>query len=626
MIGRTLLALAVAVGCGLPAARADAFERREKRPPCADYTELRRPYFGDLHVHTRYSLDANTQGTRTTPAQAYDFARGRALGIQPWDDQGRPARTVQLERPLDFAAVTDHSEYFGEATICSTPGMAGYDSWMCRIFRGWPRLAFFLMNGRRTPFGFCGEDQSLCTDADALPWQDMRDAAEAAYDKTRSCEFTTFVGYEWTGYTHRNVIFRSKHTPHFAPSSIEYPHENDLWGALDETCRGDVASDCDFVVIPHNSNVSSSTTFHTENPDGTPLDAEQARRRAANEPLVEIMQHKGSSECFRGAGTEDELCDFENIPYDDLGARFATWMRKKPDAVNFVRTALGIGLLEQGRSGANPFHFGFIGSTDTHLGAPGLTDEVGYPGHGGAGVPLRTELPDVLLDPIEFNPGGLAVLWAEENSRDALFAAMQRREAYATSGPRIRLRLFGGWDLPEELCNAADFVEVGYRDGVPMGGDLPVAQQAAAPTFAVRAVKDAGTDRSPGVRLRRLQIIKLWVAAGEVRERVFDVAGSADEPAGVDTASCEPSGDGVDQLCTVWRDPEFDPRAAAVYYARVLQNTTCRWSTQVCNAAGIDCDRTETIRPGWEDCCDSTFPKVVQERAWSSPIWYTPPG
>jgi hypothetical protein len=617
-----LLALAGASTLAAPPT-STAFERTETRSPCAVFDPMRRPHFGDLHVHTRYSLDASTQGTRTTPAQAYDFARGKPLGIQPWNADGTPARSVRIDRPLDFAAVTDHAEFFGETTICNTPGLAGHDSLMCRVYRGWPRLAFFLMNGRGPQFALCGDDQRGCREADALPWADMRDAAEAAYDRTPACTFTTFIGYEWTGYTHRNVIFRNAEVPPFAPSKIEYPHETDLWDVLDDICRGDLPA-CDFVVIPHNSNISKSTTFQTVNPEGTAFSVADARRRAANETLVEIMQHKGSSECFTGAGTADELCGFENVPYDDLAARFVTWMKKDPAADNFTRTALGIGLLEHQRIGANPFAFGVIGSSDTHLGTPGLVAEAAYPGHGGAGIPLGESLPDALLDPIEYNPGGLAVLWAEENSRDALFAAMQRREAYATSGPRIVFRLFGGWDYPVDLCERADFAAVGYAAGVPMGGDLPRPPSPGAPVFAAQALKDGGSRGADGIPLQRLQIIKLWVEDGVVRERIADIAGTPDSTANVDTDTCIASTTGADDLCAVWRDPEFDAAAPAVYYGRVIEDPTCRWSTRACNEAGIRCDRPATVRRGWEDCCDPAYPRTIQERAWTSPIWYKP--
>jgi hypothetical protein len=605
---------------GLAAAPA----RGEKHVPCAEHDPLRRAYFGDLHVHTRYSLDASTQGTRTTPGDAYRFARGEPLGIQPWSEDATPGRSVQLRRPLDFAAVTDHAEYFGETTICNSTAFRGYDSLMCTVYRNWPRVAFALMNARRTPFALCGLQQRECRRAASLPWTDARNAAEEAYDRSAACAFTTFVGYEWTGYSHRNVLFSGAAVPKLPASSRDYPNEVGLWSFLEKHCR-DSGAGCDFVVIPHNSNISSGLTFQTHKPDGAPLDPAQARRRARNEPLVEIMQHKGSSECQTGAGTADELCGFEAIPYDDLAARFVPFMKKPPAPINFTRTALGAGLLLQTQIGANPFHFGVIGSTDTHLGTAGLVYEEQYPGHGGAGIPIGDTLPDVLLDPIEYNPGGLAVLWAEENTRESLFAAMQRREAYATSGPRIVFRFFAGWDLPDDLCGRADFVARGYRHGVPMGGDLPPAPaRAHAPAIAAWALQDAGVPQHPGTPLARLQVIKLWVENGEVRERVVEIAGQREPGAAVDPQTCTTSGAGQRELCAVWRDPQFDSGAPAVYYGRVVENPTCRWSTRACNQAGIDCASPSSVRRGWEGCCDPHYPKTTQERAWTSPIWYTP--
>jgi hypothetical protein len=597
----------------------------EPHVPCQHRDPLRQPFFGDLHVHTRWSLDASTQGTRTTPEQAYRFARGEPLGIQPWDADGRAVRTLQLERPLDFAAVTDHSELFGEVALCNTPGSSAWDAFTCRVYRGWPRLAFFFMSGRGAPrFRFCGGGGQACLEAARGPWQEMRAAAEAAYDRSPACRFTAFNGYEWTASgrlannLHRNVIFANANVPALPASAVEQPAPEDLWGALERECRSGLPG-CDALVIPHNSNLSGGQMF-----DAAGLDAAAARLRARSEPLVEIMQHKGDSECRVGAGTSDEHCGFEKLPYDSFMGRFLSLRRRPPAASNFARSALGAGLELQVALGANPFAFGLIASTDTHLGTPGLVAEAGYPGHGGAGVPIGEQLPPGLLDPIEYNPGGLAVVWAEENTRESLFAALARREVYGTSGPRIALRVFGGWALPDDLCSGG-FAVRGYAGGVPMGALLPARPEgAAAPQIALQVARDPGTATHPGVGLERAQLIKLWVGPdGRYRERVVDVAPGA-AGAELDTEACRPPAGGSERLCAVWRDPDFDAQRPALYYARVLELPTCRWSTLACNAAAVDCARPDTIGPGDEPCCDPQYPRATRERAWSSPIWYQP--
>jgi hypothetical protein len=615
-----------ACAAALLVALASAARADEPHVACAHRDPLRQPLFGDLHVHTRWSLDASTQGTRTTPEQAYRFARGEPLGLNPWDAQGRPGRSARLERPLDFAAVTDHSELFGEVALCNTPGAAGYDSFVCRVYRGWPRVAFFFMNGRGSPrFSFCGPDGSACLAAARGPWQEMREAAEAAYDRTSACAFTSFIGYEWTGAIppannlHRNVIFAGARVPELPASATEQRTPEALWDALEAQCARALPG-CRALVIPHNSNLSGGHMFAT---DG--LDAAAARRRARFEFLVEVMQHKGDSECRRGAGTEDELCAWEKLPYDNFMGRFASFQRREPAALNFVRTALGMGLELGASLGTNPFAFGLIASTDTHLGTPGLVGERDYPGHGGAGIPIGEVLPDGLLDPIEYNPGGLAAVWAEENTRESIFAALERREVYGTSGPRISLRVFAGWELPEDLCAAADFAARGSAAGVPMGGVLPArSAQGRGPVIAVRAAREPGTASQPGTQLERLQIVKLWLGPeGRYRERVVEVARSSAD-ADVDTRTCQPAGGGADQLCAVWRDPEFDPGRPALYYARALERPTCRWSAWACNAARVDCADPASIGRGFEPCCDPDYPRTTQERAWASPVWYEP--
>ncbi len=612
------------------------FALTEQREPCAEYHPLRAPYFGDTHVHTKYSLDASTQGTRTAPADAYAFARGERIGVQPWTAAGEPLRSLQLERPLDFAVVTDHAELLGEVSTCNSPEAEGYGAWQCRLYRAWPRTAFFLFNtqsSRAKRLGFCGDNGELCRQAGRGPWQEAQQAAEAAYDRSANCDFTAFVGYEWTGASdnlanlHRNIIFRNERVPELPVSFIDTPSAPQLWDALDKQCVN-AGNGCEVLVIPHNSNLSDGFMFQTVGDDGEAIDAADAAQRQRLERLVEVMQHKGSSECYYGPGnTEDELCAFEQLPYDKFSGKFMSLTRSAPKADDgFLRAVLRDGLAQEQKLGVNPFKVGFIGSTDTHISAAGAAEEGSFLGHGGAGEPAGSGVPKGLPDDLEFNPGGLAVVWAEQNSRDALFAAMQRRETYGTSGPRMTVRFFGGWDYPEAMCNSADFAAQGYRGGVPMGGDLSPAPEGGAPQFAVAAMMDPGTQRNPGTALQRVQIIKGWIDGdGRQRERVFEVAGNPDNGASVDLQSCQPKGKGFRELCTVWRDPQFNPAESAYYYARVVENPTCRWSQRICAASGVDCSKPETISDGLEACCAVEHRPSIQERAWTSPIWYRPP-
>ena len=615
---------------------------------CRHYNPQRNAYFGDLHVHTTYSLDANTQGTLTTPHDAYRFARGEKLGIQPYDANGEPTRSTQLSRPLDFTAVTDHSELLGETEICTNPADAGYNSPECLFYRQSPDQAFTIFNffGPGTPglpnatggkvvprLPYCGLNGERCLEAAKTPWRDIQRAAEAFYDRSEECRFTTFVGYEYTAAPlsnnlHRNVIFASEVVPEIPPAYQEYPAPEYLWKALSEQCRS--ADGCNYLTIPHNSNLSAGLMFQTHDDAGNDYTAEFARLRQQNEPLAEIYQHKGQSECLNtmGAGAQDELCGFEVLPYNNLtGKRFGGLNTGPPKEQDFLREALKEGLRLEGTLGVNPFKYGFIGSTDTHLATPGNAREERFPGHAGAGLNPRNGVPG-LTDAIEVSPGGLAVLWAEQNTRESLFAAMRRREAYGTSGPRMQVRLFGGWDIPADQCSRRNFAEVGYAHGVPMGGDLPAAT-GAAPRFAVSALRDPGVTGTVGERsepLQRIQIIKGWVdASGTKQEKVYEVAGEPDNGATVNTDTCETSGPGYASLCTVWQDPDFDARQSAFYYARVVQNPSCRWATYQCNAAQIDCSVPDQVPADYADCCDASYPKTVQERAWTSPIWYRAP-
>lgn len=635
------------------------YQITEQREPCREFDPLRRPHFGDMHVHTAWSFDASSQDTRNRPDDAYRFARGERMGIQPYDDDGRPTRHIQIDRPLDFTAVTDHSEFLGEMRLCTTPGQPGYWHPVCIAHRWLPQLSFgtFAAYGlaNKNRWGFCGEDNAVCLAAAADTWRDIRAAAEEAYDRSSACDFTSFIGYEWTATVgpgsnlHHNVIFRNETVPDRALSWIETPSQMQLWDYLEKECVIEKPG-CDAVAIPHNSNLSGGLIFETARlasetiPEGL-VTAGEAARRAHWNPLFEVMQHKGSSECDsrNAAWAEDEYCDFEKMGYDSFGGKNTgnaadgsmDWLTifvdddvlpetRLPGESNFLRYALKKGLRQQAELGVNSFKYGLISSTDTHIAAPGLTMEKNHPGHGGAGMGAREGVPAGLPDELEYGPGGLAVLYAEENTRDALFAAMRRREAYATSGTRPLLRFFGGWNYADDLCQASDMVARGYAGGVPMGGDLPPPSgEDPAPRFIVSAVADSGTAEYPGSPLQRIQLIKGWYENGVLEEKVLDVAGG-DNDASVDIHSCEQSGAGHPQLCTVWTDRDFNPDAQAFYYARVLENPGCRWSQRICADAGVRCDDPSTIPEGMANCCAAEHRKVIQERAWSSPIWYTP--
>ncbi|MCH6563099.1 MAG: DUF3604 domain-containing protein [Myxococcales bacterium] len=612
------------------------FERTEEREPCAGYAPLRRPFFGDTHVHTVLSFDAWGQGTRNTPRDAYRFARGEPVGIQPYDKSGQPLRHVQLRRPLDFAVVTDHAELLGETHICQTPGVPGHDSFICVLARRWPKLGYMIVNSQMLDvadpirYGFCGPQGRDCIEAAAGPWQEIQQAAEEAYDRSASCRFTSFVGYEWTGnpdssMIHRNVIFRNAIVPERPSTYIEDKTAEGLWRKLRSDCL-DRENGCDVLAIPHNSNLSAGLLFRTETERGTPLTREDAETRAQLEVLVEVTQHKGDSECRAGGPTADELCGFETLPYARMSESVITWMHTTPPPLSYVREVLAEGLLQQRKLGVNPFKLGLIGSTDSHLGTPGLVSEDQFVGHAAGTATSRLEIP-ILPDRIEYNPGGLAVVWAEENSRDALFAAMRRRETYGTSGPRMIVRFFGGWDYPENLCRSHAFVEQGYALGVPMGGDLPPLspkEHGSGPVFAVYATRDPGTRGHRGTPLQRIQIIKLWEEDGAAHERIYEVAGDPENGARVDLATCQTQGAEFNSLCAVWRDPDFDPRQYAAYYARVIENPSCRWNTFVCLREEVSCTDPGQLASELEFCCDPALPKTLQERSWTSPIWYSP--
>jgi Protein of unknown function (DUF3604) len=626
------------------------WERTEVRQPCAAFDVFRQPFFGDTHVHTAYSSDAVFVQTREDPRGAYRFAQGQAIGLPPYDALGAPTRTARLRRPLDFTAVTDHAEQFGEIQICLTPGYPGYDSTDCVAARGQlatppPALPavlpppaainFLLGYGVLNPpqrFAWCATNND-CLAVASLIWQDTQAAAEEFYDRTAACGFTTFVAYEWSGQPggnnlHRNVIFRNDVVPSLPTSYMEQPTPQGLWSTLQADCL-DGLPGCDVLAIPHNPNVSGGLMFAPVNADGSPVTATDAAFRSSMEPLVEMNQHKGDSECRPGFGTTDEVCGFEKLNRLQLFNPISDPDQVFP-SLNYVRNVLKEGLVQEQQLGVNPFRLGLLGSTDTHNATPGATEEGDFGANGHLGIRDHTTpafmLARVTPAGIEGGPGGLAVLWAEENSRDALFAAMRRREVYGTSGSRPILRFFAGRE-PSLRCGDPDFVANAYAGGVPMGGEIGPVRGKRSPRFGMLALRDPGTPSSPGTPLQRVQIVKGWVdAAGQSHEKVFDVAGNPDNGASVDTATCTLTGPGADSLCAVWSDPEFDASQRAFYYARVLENPTCRWSTILCNAEGIDCTNPGGLPSGYEECCNPAVPKTIQERAWSSPIWYRPEG
>ncbi len=663
------------------AAGAAPFLRTEVREPCggrdpASYTpEERRPFFGELHLHTAYSIDAFVFNVRNYPHASYDFARGMPL---PLTSLGSPTQYIQLARPLDFAAVTDHAEGFGASYICATPGATGtppettgYNSPECVTFRNEMNLptsrvsllALIAAVGGAKPVEptLCSEPGVDCAAAAASVWADEQAAAEAAYDRTSACRFTSFVAYEFTpmpggANLHRNVIFRNERVPakpidYFETQNYEASAPGSLWDLLRQRCLerdgGDlgVGTGCDVLTIPHNTNLSAGMQF----PD--PGDTDVARARQFFEPLVEITQHKGASECRwdpmfnAGTDTTDELCSFELLNDLTLIPVPGPSTPKPPSAFprrSYIRNVLKDGLMLEESLGVDPFKLGIIGSTDTHYADAGNTEENGpdgngYRGHVGNSDDTATKrVSDGGL--IRAKPGGLAVVWAEENSRDALFEAMRRRETYGTSGKRPIVRFFGGWSYPGDLClRTTDQLAVAYAQGVPMGGDLPDRGAALAPRFFVSAMKDTLS----GTPLQRIQIIKGWIQSdGTPAERVYDVDGGPSD-ASVD-GDCRPVGDpGADQRCAMWTDPDFDPTHPALYYARVLENPTCRWHVHDCRSGGVDpldtancatpagtaaaaCEAARPCQPGPNLGASFRPAPTVQERAWTSPIWYEP--
>jgi hypothetical protein len=466
-----------------PPAAAPAAELAQ-REACVQRDPLRRPFYGDLHVHTHYSMDAWARGARLAPDDAYRFASGQQVALSFYDDEGRISDSIQIDRPLDFAAVTDHAEWLGEVRLCTTPSSPSFETSGCRIYRGeadslLARLLGFKgfyanllgvigLTGRNGQV--CGEESRDCRAAAATAWSEIQTAAERWYDRSAACSFTTFHAWEYSrspglSKVHRNVILRNELSPELPFSWLDSPTEHDLWRKLRQFCN-ETDSDCEAITIPHNPNLSNGQLFSIWYRD-LPLEEQraQARMRAEIEPLVEMMQIKGESECRNGlygvVGGPDELCDFEKIrdmpgvAYEDCGEGTGSGAQAGKGCISrldYARYVLIEGLREGERIDVNPYKIGFIGSTDTHFGTPGDTDERGKPTTFRSSPVEMLRIEGQRRARVFQNPGGLAGLWAEENNRDALFDAMKRREAFATSGTRIAPRFFSGWELPEDLC------------------------------------------------------------------------------------------------------------------------------------------------------------------------------
>lgn len=600
--------------------RTDALEQNEEafaqpEPRTAEYppaSTLNNAYFGDLHSHSNLSFDSYIFGNRISLDDAYRIARGKAV-------EGAWGERLQLSVPLDFAAVTDHAEGFGLFVACeaedASPGLQEF----CARFET-PNARFFLSlrdEGQRRPpqRTTWGDGETVTASQARTTWAKI---VEVANRHNVPGEFTTFAAYEYSpplpdrGKIHRNIIFRNGTVPADAVSAYDARTELDLWRMLSETCE----APCDFLTIPHNPNKTWGLAFASHTIDGDVYTEEDWKMRDAVEPIVEIFQIKGNSECSLGFGATDEECGFEQfLPVCEEGQTTGCIL-----STSMARDGLKIGLELEEELGFNPLDFGMIGSTDTHNSNPGDAEEYDFRGasafFSGTANMRRMGLGNGRNASLR-NPGGLAVIWAPENTRDALFDAMERKEVYATSGTRIRLRFFAGHGYDENLLSADNPVETAYAQGVPMGGSLnPSGDET--PGFFVSALRDPLS-----APLDRVQIVKGWVEDGDVKEIVYDVACSggrsvdpatrrcpapADPSAAVDLTNCAIDQDqGAPVLETVWRDPDYQADQRAFYYARVVETPTCRWSTY------------DALRLGLAPADD--IPATITEMAWSSPIW-----
>ena len=611
----------------------------DRTPPLPN--PLRNAYFGDLHVHTEYSFDAYNFGTTATPYDAYRFALGEAI-------EHPAGYQIQMATPLDFYAVTDHAMFLGlalEAGDTTTPFSQYEVSKPLHNLNAEDNMGSLSLTTRLGNFatfipdtlagirsGTISEEMAIGVTRRA--WADIINAAEQYNDPGR---FTTFVAYEYTSSTddvgnlHRNVVFRGADKLPAVPfSRLNSQNPEGLWDWMDTLREQGIES----LAIPHNSNGSNGQMFKLVDWAGDPMDDAYADQRMRNEPIVEITQVKGTSDTHPLLSPNDEWADFEIYKF-----RVGTSLHSEEKG-SYVREALRNGLALEAQGVKNPYQFGFVAASDTHVAGTSDDEETyfskaglldGLPERRGSvpvdpvyGLIARFLAPDTLteVDGSTYTYGGgfeswsasgVTGVWAEENTRDAIYDAFRRKETFATSGPRMRVRFFAGHDYDSDILTSDTMIEQAYAGGVAMGGELTKTDEA--PRFVAWASADPR-----GTALQRLQIIKGWEKAGETYEQVYDVACSdgltpdpethrcGDNGARVDIADCSiTQGVGAAELKTVWQDPDYDPDSRAFYYVRALENPTCRWSTWDANRAGVK------PRPD--------LPTTLQERVWSSPIW-----
>jgi len=570
------------------------------------HNPLKDAYFGETHVHTGVSMDAFIGGNRLKPDDAYRFAKGEEVMVN-----GSPLR---ISKPLDFCAITDHSEFMGESFSLMNPGAPGYDDPVAVSFRNAKdldtALALYgkyvltpLSTGKdpHPPF-FQGESAIKST------WRQNYEATQQHYEPGK---FTAIHGYEWTaapggGNLHRNVLFRDANIPDLPFSSNESADPEDLWKWMQvQRSEGRM-----LFAMPHNSNESKGLLFTETTLSGDPVDKEYIETRASMEPLIEMMQVKGNSEVVPDFWQTDEFADFENArSLQNYNGR--TFMKQ-----NFVRYGLDRGLKYKAELGTNPFKYGFVGGTDNHNGSPSNVAEDNYRvgSHGLTDRDPEARAKNDLEGEMRIadtNPGAITGVWATANTRDAIWDSMLAKETFATSGPRIQVRAFAGQGYQPSYDSYEALVKDGYSKGVPMGGNYNGAQ---APQILVWAAKDPD-----GPNLDRIQIIKGWLEDGEMMDTVYNAVASGDrlhddgavEPIGapidLETGQFN-TGKGSPVLSGTWTDPDFDPAQEAYYYVRVLQLPTARWT------------RYDEIRYGVQYPVD--VKREIVERAWGSPIWY----